>query len=185
MDSIENEDTNWEEMICRLLVLAQRTHRRYYLHLSERNIEPQDLVQEAIVRFFSGCRKRKRGLDLFVFLGGTIKSIASHHLEKALRRDCLSHDFNASIIFKPNIDDENKRLKLLSEKIEEETIISFLKGDELLCKIVRLVFSDYEIKPREIADELSISIQEIYNAYKRLRRKLDNYFGGNSAYFHN
>ena len=74
----------------RLLILAQYWWKRF--ELQARYAEPDDLLQEAVVRVLGDRRKMPDGVTLSTFLNKVMESIASHSVEKAKGSDELHRD---------------------------------------------------------------------------------------------
>jgi DNA-directed RNA polymerase specialized sigma24 family protein len=181
LESLTTEE--WEELWKKLRLF---TWRRYG---SLRGIDLDDVIQQAIVDALEGRRRwPKQEVSLFQFLCGVIRSRISHLLERQRRIVPIES-------LKPGLhaEDEGSDAASLERSINEpigeylryeaiynrgfydllvDTMCESVEGDGELVNIVRLWSKDPRAKPREIAQQLGLSMDAMRNAQKRLRRKL-------------
>lgn len=105
-DTAQNEDATPDgpppnALLAELRGLSPAAHKgllmlaRYWWHrfrLQPRHAEPDDLLQEAVVRVLAERRRPPDGVKLEAFLSGVMQSIASHSVEKAKGSDDLHRD---------------------------------------------------------------------------------------------
>jgi DNA-directed RNA polymerase specialized sigma24 family protein len=160
------------------------TYKNYgWLQTRIRALNLDEVILEAIEDTFLGIRRfppidangKEKDVQLFYFLCQTIRSKISNLMKQSQRHISLREDVDteqfvsleqASLlsIRAKEKSDEQARYNQLSEKLRES-----VRSDLLLEQIVNLYIVNPEIKPKEIAHNLGISIKQIQNAQKRLR----------------
>jgi len=158
-------------------------------------LPPDDLLQEAIMDLLIGKRNWPwEKVKLHVCIFNIVKSKVSHIEDKWKRlnendslvqqikepvSDILGQAMDENSSHRMNLNDSscNTMIHRLhhSEKPDlHELIISFFSEDNLLKKILeyQLNCEDCTVKPAVIAKRLNVDIQDVYNANKRLKRKL-------------
>jgi DNA-directed RNA polymerase specialized sigma24 family protein len=132
-----------------------------------------DLIDEAIIAVRLGARKWPDGVDAFNLLWGIIRSRVSHFWEKEGRMqpthigpDITLQARTDSKYLRPR---EDMEAQAAFHELRDK-MLALVADDPLLERIVELLAKD--LKPKEVADELGISMKEMHNAQKRLRRKL-------------
>ncbi len=163
----------WEELWKRL---KRYTYKHYYWLPSEiGGVELDELIQDAIKDAIDRKRHWPPNLDLVTFLCGVIRSKAGHMSEKP-RILCSIEDIpeaylqtspDALYTSRRESEDRHSACLQLCDKVRE-----VVSGDELLSKIVNMWLDDADLKPRELARRLGVSIEKIRSAQKRLRRKI-------------
>ena len=181
LEQLRNQD--WETIYPALVRYAQSRVSRLSWNTKDGDppsgLDASDIAREAISKVFSGdrnwdCRTEP---DLLRFLWSIVNSLTSHLVESA------DHVHR----FTPLPDDEDQ--DPLSRSTEAGSLTPFdlllyrdlldylnkaAKGDPVLEGVVLCLALGID-KPQDMADELEVDIQEIYNARKRLRRVADNY----------
>lgn len=160
-------DDDWEVLLPRLLLWAQRLHSRV-LSQTRGAPTPADLVQDAITDVLSERRSRPPGVPLAVVLYGVIRSRVSHALSRAhTQSDPARSRFvgmeeaeavHAHYSESPDVDDLRER------------VIALVKGDDILVRMVDLWFEDPALKASDLAAMLGVSPHDVYAAARRLRR---------------
>jgi len=156
--------------------------------LSDRlGLDLDDVVHQALVDTLDGTRRwPKEKVDLFYFLCEVVRSIISHRLDQEKRNVPLE-----SVEPRGSADDsdlasveamiggsigEYLRYESIYNRLVYDRLIEqmyeLVKDDQELINIVGLWSKDPSLKPSELAEELGVSISEIRNAQKRLRRRL-------------
>jgi DNA-directed RNA polymerase specialized sigma24 family protein len=175
------KEAEWQDLRNRLLYFAYRnyagSHRKLGYHLDE-------LVQDAIVDVITGVRRwppvdeygNEKQIDLFVFLCQTVRSKVSHVAKKKAREVQLENSGSLDLF--------SERLNILAGSEEDKPdsqvlyaelshrLLNVVSDDATLTKIVQLLIDTPDLRPKEIAPMLGLSIQEMRNAQKRLTRKL-------------
>ncbi len=152
-----------KEDLDRLRRFAEKKYSYIEKKVPDKSIE--GIFSETLIDLFSG--KRNCPLDkvnIKTCILQIIRSKVSHIYEK-YKKEKIS-DINIL---------ENENGLTVEENSElRRKIINRLKDDELSLKIVKIQLNSEEgLKPyKEIAETLGVDIKEIYNANKRLRRKL-------------
>ncbi|HKY43209.1 MAG TPA: hypothetical protein VJM50_08940 [Pyrinomonadaceae bacterium] len=160
-------DAEWNEM---WLKLRHYTWSKYrWLH-QKTGKDLDEIVSQALLDTFSGIRNCPPGINLFQFLCGTVQSIVSHTWAREKTGRVLRLEEFRSSIASQNlylvIDSDEDYQRLTNKMIE---LVSY---DTELTGIVRLWRSDPDLKPRDLAKQLGLSMAQIYAAKKRLRRAL-------------
>lgn len=160
----------------RLLVLAGRIWSKF--RLQSRFTEPDDLLQEAIVRVLSERRTPARGVELTRFLWGVMKSVASHGLEKDVLyekrlRDSLALNESARRSgtasqggLPPAATSESR----VAARDSLDKLDDFLTDDPNLMEVVKLKAQGW--KPAEIRGELRLTERDWDTLKKRALRKI-------------
>ncbi len=138
-----------------------------------------EVVQEAISRVLTEKRKwNSTEIDLLPFLKGVIKSIVSHHFEKAFYSKQKNSVVEIDGEFRDIIDSVECSNATAQEYLERKDMEKFLmeaSGDDDEMNLVLICI--FENKKRsEITDDLGIPINKVDNILKRIRRLTMNYF---------
>lgn len=167
-------EVDWTDITAKILLLTKREMFRrrisWLYPLSWKG--PEDYVNEAVTLFLDGKRIWKpKEVSFLLFLRGTISSVISHDVKKAIE------DIKKSVSFdsEPAAQDELHIKINPEEEIANEELLTQLErslNNDVDIKIVRLIITSGEVKPRELAKGLGVSVSEIYNARKRLQRAL-------------
>lgn len=191
----------WLELYRRLMLY---TYKRYGWVRDRIGVDPQDLVQQAIIDTLEGKRlwpsidihtgEAKKDTNLFLFLCSVISSKASHLLEKERLRPTVEiselEQTEADVRFEMDSSElvnfftgesPVRYFELTSDAIPESQIYygelvdrvsQSVAGDTELMHIVESLLQSPDLKPKEIAEQLGLSLPQIYTALKRLRRRL-------------
>lgn len=161
------------------LHLVCRKHCRFY----NLNIEPNDLIQEALVRVFASERNVPTEIPLAVALAKIIQSIA---------HEVLNSSANKSLQMEQRYDDISEAVELASfaDRSTEEVVLDDLESEENVRRI-KLLFDwfidDLEVtellnaiangkKAKEIVASVFKGQQVRYDtARKRLMRRIDKF----------
>ena len=165
---------DWEAIWKRLRRFA---HRYYWLPAKVRGVDLDDLVQEAILDTISGDRHLPPNVELVTFLCQVIRSKA-YNLLKKKEIDIVSPleeipqrqlFLTAGARFTEYVKEVDKQddCQRVFHKLGE-----FVSGNDLESRMVDKWWEQPDIKPKEMAKELGVSIVEIRNAQKRLSRKV-------------
>jgi DNA-directed RNA polymerase specialized sigma24 family protein len=177
-------EEQWAEIWQRLRLHAWRRYK--YIH-QKLGLDLDDVVQQAIVDTLQGARRwPSEKVDIFSFLCGVVKSIISHQLEQEKRKLSIdSGETDSSIsnaemisleaIVNGSIGEYLKYEAMFNRVVYDELtskMYEMVKGDKGMAQIVQLWSKDPSLKPSDIAEELGLSMEELRNVQKRLRRKL-------------
>ena len=170
--------TDWDDILPRVQLWANHFHRRY-LRQVRAAPSPEDLVQEAIVKLYTGKRKLPDHVPLLTVIINNIQSDIWNFLTKEgyTKKDSQGkgrkgwgrhmgleewmQNFDEHAL--PPAAELNGLHDAIRAKIED---------DRELIKMVDFLFEDPQLKPRDLARLMGLSIQHVNNAQKRLRRKL-------------
>ena len=150
---------DWEDIYPKALLWAKKWHTRYLSHAPS-SWEPEDLVQEAIDLLCSGRRTLPKDVAVLTGIINVMRSMAGNlHQRKDHQQDSFDE------------------LKGKGQAMDEsawlcEDALRIVEGDEVLVKIVALLCTDPDLKARDLAVTLGIDVKEVYNAVKRMRRRL-------------
>jgi DNA-directed RNA polymerase specialized sigma24 family protein len=189
LDAITQDQ--WVEIWQKLRLHAWK---RYGSLRDKIGVDLDDMVHQAIADTLQGKRRwppidkltgEKKRVDLFPFLCEVIRSNVSHQLEEERKKVSIEGTVSDSLEDSDLISLEEMITEPISEYLRYEAIYNrvfyaqlvskmyeMVKEDEELSEIVRVWTRDPNLKPKEIAQELGLSIEEVRNAQKRLRRKL-------------
>ena len=164
LDRYTEED--WDEV-------WKRLRRFAYKNFGGRGLDLDGLIQDAIKDVIIGKRHWPQGVAFVTLLCQIVRSKASHlskreELFKSIE-DVPSLRLQAPMesLFLAQREREDRQLAYsqLCRKIEE-----MICEDELLCRMVNMWLEEPELKPREIANRLGVTIETIRNGQKRLSR---------------
>jgi DNA-directed RNA polymerase specialized sigma24 family protein len=182
-------DAQWREMSTKLRL---HTWKKYGWLSKLTGIDLDDIAQQAIVDTFTGKRRwppidpttgiEKLDVSLFYFLCQTVRSIVSHNANGPRPIDFDRIDspgdgppYEAAyagsfppFLVRPADIERAAEYNDLTDKMLE-----LISADEDLSRIIKLWRACPDLKPREIAEELHITMPELHAARKRLRRRLD------------
>lgn len=172
------DQTNWDDLTRRLLLYANYRFSRHGAASGRYVNKPDDYVQEAVTALLDGRRRYSPSPEktLFAFLCGVVDSLLSHDAEKAERRGTHLFIGNDDVDDAPP--DEYSEDRLASNDNFEEDIIvkdelahfmGFLEPD--LQTYVRLRARDTQSSAEECAATLQISVSDVRNMDRRLRRR--------------
>ncbi len=174
-DILEKE---WDHFYRRLSYTA-RKYARYLSNYGE-DINPDELISEAVTRTLDGTRKWDRNTcpDLLPFLINTIKSIASSQIKSLKRHGHESLDENvgygdsdkdyaqASTYKSP---EEVLKAKQLLERFHRWANVEF--ADDPDVQTVIMCLEEEITKPQEIAEFMEIPVKDVYRILQRYRRR--------------
>lgn len=166
--SVPPESVDWEALLPRLLLWAQRLHARVLFDVRGAP-SPEDLVQDAVADVLTGRRSRPEGVPLAVLLYGVIRSRASQVLSRAKTRGESPGPRYVSL-------DEAERVhaEASGESADlRERVLALVGDDAVLRRIVDLWFEDPGLKAADLAAMLGLAPAEVYAATRRLRRRGD------------
>lgn len=140
--------------------------------------DPDDLLQEALMRMLDGRRNCPAGLDMAVALSGVVKSIASERTDAAKHVPILelvpSHGDEEAP--KPMITPEQLRDDLTPERIlagrqELDAIRELFKADPPAEAVFDGMMAGYE--GAELSEVSDIAQTELATVRKRIARRID------------
>ena len=167
----EPSSDDWEALLPRLLLWAQRLHARTLADVRGAPA-PEDLVQDAIADVLTGRRTRPEGVPLAVVLYGVIRSRASAVLSRAKTRGEAP---GPRYVGMEEAEEAHARASGDAAQAADlrERVLALVDGDEVLERMVALWFEDPGLKARDLADMLGLAPAEVYAATRRLRRRGD------------
>ena len=169
----DDSDAAWQTFADRYRPILQATGRRLGLSMED----SEDAAQEALIDCWKALRtdgyRRERG-RLRQFLLVIIKNQVIDRLRRAGRRpdprgDSVIADTPASIDELEQLIDEESRRKILSDAMD--ALANRSGYTEQTVRVFERVCFDGQ-PPEEVARELSITTQVVYNATSRCRRRL-------------
>jgi DNA-directed RNA polymerase specialized sigma24 family protein len=134
-----------------------------------------DFIHDALLAVCLGKREWPEHIDAFTLLSGIIRSQISHVRQK--NRRMRSTDIGPDIT--PRARQDSRYLTRREDMQEQpdfheicDKMRELVADDPVLVRIVELWIKDSSLKPSDIAKALKISMTEMRNAQKRLRRRL-------------
>lgn len=164
-----NSIDNWALFWKRTVAYTHWILRNKYFVISQKGLDgktAEDFAEEVIEKLLTGKRNWniKLNPDLFLQVKSSIDSHINNFIKKSRPREFSISNENTKFVTADSYD----KNELLDHSIE--TLKSLKASDEEIllfyCQI------DGITKPIKIANELGISVQEVYNIQKRLNRKL-------------
>jgi len=163
------DDKELLDLINRLRLLAAR---KYY-----GSLDIDDLVMRAVSDTFEGIRTWNANCSPFRNLWFIVRSIASNQLKRdgriptcELDAEVTSDQTRPSTSAYPSPTEIHKTAE--SQRDMNALIRRAIGNDGLLRKAVAVFFKRGVWKPKAMAVELGVSVQEIYEAKRRMRRRL-------------
>jgi nucleoside phosphorylase/DNA-directed RNA polymerase specialized sigma24 family protein len=179
----ELQRPDFPALYARLKSFASRILRSSNKYGGIADVDPMDLVNEAIVRYLSGDRVKPVEVDLFTFLCGAIRSILHARLKK---RDSTDYRFSELVSsddspfteadFVLNVVDE--AIDLEKAYTEKEALLSVreaIKHDPMALRMFDLIIGG-EQSVAEMASRLALSDKEAAIVRRRLQRRLSAWF---------
>jgi DNA-directed RNA polymerase specialized sigma24 family protein len=126
--------------------------------------EPEDFVQEAVAKFLYGRRKWDKKDSLWVFLVQVINSDIYNlvYSKENIKVRRLDREETLAAADAPGLDEQETWEQILAEL-----------DDPFLRELARLIGEEGISRRRELAERTGKTPQEISNAEKRLRRRLE------------
>lgn len=169
---------DWDDLVPRIRLWAHHFHKRYLRHIRAAPT-PDDLVQEAIVKLYTGRRKIPDHVPLLTVLINNIQSDIWNFLTKEgyTSKDSKGKGrkgWGRHIGLEEWVEKHDEKSIPPDNELKglRNTIIEKIEDDEMLIRMMDLIFQDPLLKPRDLARLLEISVKEVNNAQKRLRRRL-------------
>ncbi len=149
-------------------------------------VSPADMAAEAIELFLDGTRvwNHAQAADFRQFLRGVVDSLVSHLVTSADNRATKEAPVTAAAqkgapYLESKVQARGREaqtpLELCVDREWREkcqtAIFKEIEGDPLLNDLLQCFGA--ELTPAEVAEMLSIPVDDVYNAQKRLTRKLD------------
>jgi DNA-directed RNA polymerase specialized sigma24 family protein len=165
----------WEDLWKRL---KRFTYGYYWwLPTKGRGLDLDEIIQGAIGDAIEGKRKWPAGVELVTFLCQIIRSNVSHLLEKESRivsiEEVSTSRLTTPTSVSPASQQEYADQQHVYQKLCNE-IRELVRDDPLLSRMVNMWLENPEMKPRDMACEMGVPIEEIRNAQKRLSRRASN-----------
>jgi len=172
-------NVNIEDLMARLLVVAEGMC--WYQLRSYHNVpEPRDLVQQAAADVLDGVRQWPDHVDAYTMLYGVMRSHVSNFAARqrpvgsSRRKQSGEGTRHVRLEDAPALQNHTSApdMSVLSEEFREH-IRRWVAGDDELEQMVELLLEDPECSAADLAYEMELTVREIYNARKRLRRRLE------------
>jgi DNA-directed RNA polymerase specialized sigma24 family protein len=167
---------DWDDVFPRVRLWAHRFHRRYLSQIRAAP-SPDDLVQEAIAKLYTGRRRLPDHVPLLTVLINNIQSDIWNFLtrEGYTKTDSKGkgrQGWGRHVGLEDWMADRDaESLPAASDRRRlHEALRRRFADDPLVRRIVDLLFDDPLLKPRDLAEMLHTSVFEINNAQKRLKR---------------
>ncbi len=139
----------------------------------------RDLINEAVMQVLRGRRTWNPDVDFVVFVKLTMKSIASNEWKKARRNESMHDEAegdDGNRAPKRQFAEEDDPLQLaLDEQAAEARVYELLEaaeGDDVLTRVVDAYLQDGCEQPRHVATRLGMSVKDVYQAQRKLERRV-------------
>ena len=171
-------EADWDDLVPRVRLWAHQFHRRYLSRVRAAP-SPDDLVQEAIAKLFTGQRRLPEDVPLLTVLINNIQSDIWNFLtrEGYTRKDSKGKTRQGGgrhVLLEDwmKVQDANQMPANADMRRFSKRIRELVKEDTLVAQMVDLMLEDALLRPRDFADMLNVPVSEINKAQKRLKRKL-------------
>lgn len=153
-------------------------YERLRLFASERyfgRLNADDIIMQAFTDVFAHKRKWNEDYPPLDNLCWIVRSIASNQLNKEKRLSPLEQETESGLgLSLPS--DQPSAAELYEADEQRRGVHRLLRsavGDDSLLRRLVALFMEWEVwKPKEMASELNVREQEIYEAKRRIRRRL-------------
>jgi len=175
---------DWKSLFPALVAYAEKRVKRLTWRSGKGELpgglEPKDLAKKAIEAVFEGSRKWNpaKDPDIFKYLRGIVNSNVSHlvesagHVRRIYQAQTNSDEDGVPLpINDPEAGDSSPEEELIAKDLFEY-LWREAKGDKAIEAIL-LCVDDGVVKRSDIAHEFGISVDEVTNAKKRLKRIID------------
>ena len=171
-------EADWDDMVPRVRLWAHQFHRRYLARVRAAP-SPDDLVQEAITKLFTGKRRLPDDVPLLTVLINNIQSDIWNFLtrEGYTRKDSKGKSRKGGgrhVLLEDwmKMQDADAVPAATDMRNFTKKIRKLVASDVLVSKMVDLFFQDPLLRPRDLAEMLEVPVSDINKAQKRLKRKL-------------
>jgi DNA-directed RNA polymerase specialized sigma24 family protein len=155
-------EVNWHDVLPRLLLYTKSIVKAYRL---EDIVSAEELTQNAVYALLSGRRRWPPDVSLLTALIAIVRSNISHQVY--LKRDYIDTE-KLEILA-----DETRGPYYKAEDNEfRKNILALVGNDKDLVRLVEIYLEDSYSRPKDIAEALGVSLDDVYNLRKRLRRRL-------------
>lgn len=161
-------NVDWDDLLPRLLLAAERFHQRHLQPYADAP-EPRDLAHAAIMDVLNGNRRLPEDVKLFVTLHEIVRSKVSNFVAKKMRRGTVALDEKLLAITADAATDGKQHA---SYEHFKDAVRGYVRDDPFLERMIEYLFEDPLLKPADLAAMMGVDVHEVYNAYKRLRRRV-------------
>lgn len=172
---------DWDDVLPRVQLWANHFHKRYLRHIRAAPT-PEDLVQEAIVKLFSGRRKLPDHVPLLTVIINNIQSDIWNFLTKEGYTKKNSQGkgrqgWGRHVGLEEWMNDFDQQSVPPSVELRglHDAIRAKIANDGELMQLVDLLIEDPLLKPRDLARLMGSTVKQVNNAQKRLRRRLKSF----------
>ncbi len=168
------DDSQWSLIIASLIIHASYKFRlnSWKCQLPKGN-EAKDIAFEAINDLLTGERNwnTEKYPEIIDFLKGVVDS-KIYNLARSGDHKSRTMADNDEIVSKAKSKpDSEYEIEVEKEEEFRDRLFECVSGDDVLEETLLYLVEDY--KPRDIAQELDIPVDEVYNRIRRLRRHLN------------
>ncbi len=173
---------NWEDIILKLTSYANYIIKRLCWNSSygnlPRGLKADDIALEAIEKVWTGSRNWNPDKipDLLLYLKGVVKSLLSNLVNSNdNRKYIISIDQTNCQSNGDLIDQIKDNSSSIDSTVEFEEIRKMIWKDIKWDEDEFLVLTGLEegLKPKQISEELNLSIDKVYIVQKRIKRKVE------------
>jgi DNA-directed RNA polymerase specialized sigma24 family protein len=183
----ELSDDGWKELLerlthhaaCRVLRHTWRGLRLSQGGAVPGGVDPADLAAEAITDVIDGTRQwnRETDPDFLDFLRSVVDSKVSHLVNRtenrvARRLAAVKEGAPEFQVADPHPDPATEFMNAKALEEFHAAVLKEIAGDNLVEGIFECLAAEIT-KPSEMADVLGVSVKEVNNAQKRLKRKVE------------
>jgi len=181
-------EEEWIDIWKRLRLFTYRNYRWITLRSG---LDLDEVILDAIEDVYFGKRHLIPNISIVVFLCAVIRSKISHIWERErkkvsidrLREEEMDSERFSSEVFDTIFDtllEGQSSLRFQRVESDQQTvynelvtrILETIQGDLVLTRIVQLLIETPDLRPKDIAQELSLSQEEVRKARRRLKRRL-------------
>jgi hypothetical protein len=182
-EPIDWTQVEWEDLYPRLVYLAALKLKRLRWRGKPSGPVPggktaKDIVHDAVVKTMSGQRIWNRDRTLFEHLAGVISGDVSHLVNSAENKRTLQADDEKILHIADHMEDPET---IAIRRCQEQRFFAYLEARKpapLLRQLAELILYDPGGHTSELAEKLNLSITELDNLKRTLRRATENFLEG-------
>lgn len=176
-----------EELYDEYFALSPRDKKRLTLVAKKyaaftKDLEPEDLIQEALMKVFEEKRSCKSDLEVFTFLAGSMRSLANNQREmRARRRDAnmleVQHaKYDLLTEHRSNPDHLNGEETIIDEETERAFHDFLLEACNGCEKTQLVLLGGFDgLRGTDLCETAGVSKQELATIHRRIGRMMDRF----------
>ena len=160
---------DWDHVIPRLVLFTSHhlSKKKWCMPSGKQDI---DYAYDAITLVFEETRKIPENVKILTGLCNIIRSLVDHDCDKEKKKKTYTLDDKIEI--------EAPDLVVYRDTLAEKLPLILSNADDI--EVAMIIMEGNDVKPRHIAEALRRDVKEIYKSYKRIRRRLLNWYNSSA-----